>query len=98
MQLLYLGCEKHHGLAGRVSTADKRHLLALAEFSFDRRGPIGHPGALELGKICDRRPAVAGTGGHHHCLRPHRLSILELKFEQIAGTFDNATTIELRHF
>ena len=59
MEMLHLRREEHDSLAGGIAAADERNLLTLAELCLHGGGPIGNARAFELGKIRDRRPAVA---------------------------------------
>ena len=77
--LLHLARQINHRLAGRISGADQRHLLARAQLCLERRGPIVHARAFECREAFDGRPPVAYAARDHHRARSRALAIRQFE-------------------
>ena len=81
----------------RVSAADQRDLLTLAQLRLDRRRPIRDASALKGRQIWNGRLPIAGAGGDHHGARPHRATVRQMQEQGRVGTPLGTAAIESRH-
>src|SRR5262245_14839711 len=76
-----LAGEVDHRLAGRVPGAYQRHLGFRAQTRLERRRPVVHAAALELGEVRTPEAAVLGAAGDQHCARAHALLVRQPELE-----------------
>src|SRR3979490_2337784 len=75
--------EKYNSLARRVACSDQRHILTLAEFGFDGRGPVSDTGPLEGFEISASLMTIFETRSDDYASREERPAVFQFDFQRI---------------